>query len=55
MTEVSDLFSLEGKVVVVTGASGLLGRKHAEVIAAYGGNPVLLDLSYDAVNSVAKK
>lgn len=47
------LFSLEGKVVVITGAAGLLGRKHAEAISAYGGNPVLLDLSDAAVNKLA--
>lgn len=38
------LFRLDGKVIVITGAAGLLGRKHAEAIAAYGGTPVLLDL-----------
>ncbi len=39
----------------MTGAAGLLGQKHAEVIAAYGGNPILLDLSKDAVEVMAKK
>jgi len=51
--ELNNLFSLEGKVIVITGASGLLGRKHAEAVAAYGGHPVLLDLSVDAVVSMA--
>ena len=41
----NNLFSLNKKIVVITGAAGLLGRKHAEAIAAYGGTPVLLDLS----------
>ena len=49
----NNLFNLEGKVIVITGAAGLLGRKHAEAVAAYGGNPVLLDLSRDAVTSLA--
>jgi len=31
----------------------LLGRKHAEAVAAYGGHPVLLDLSVDVVTSLA--
>jgi len=44
---------LDGKVIVITGATGLLGRKHAEVVAAYGGTPVLLDLSLDAVTELA--
>jgi NAD(P)-dependent dehydrogenase (short-subunit alcohol dehydrogenase family) len=40
----TDLFSLHGRVAVITGGAGLLGRKHAEVIAAYGGIPVLADV-----------
>jgi len=39
-----DQFSLEGKVFVITGGLGLLGREHAKAIAEFGGNPVLLDL-----------
>jgi len=48
-----DLFRLDGKVVVITGAAGLLGRKHAEAVSAYGGHPVLLDLSAAAVVELA--
>jgi len=43
--ELEGLFSLEGKVVVITGATGLLGMKHAEAVAAYGGTPIILDLN----------
>ncbi len=50
-----DLFNLSGKVIIITGAAGLLGRKHAEVIAAYGGNPILLDLSLNSVNEYANE
>jgi NAD(P)-dependent dehydrogenase (short-subunit alcohol dehydrogenase family) len=53
--ELNNLFTLEGKVIVITGAAGLLGQKHAEAIAAYGGNPILLDLSKDAVEVLAEK
>jgi NAD(P)-dependent dehydrogenase (short-subunit alcohol dehydrogenase family) len=53
--ELNNLFTLEGKVIVITGAAGLLGEKHAEAIAAYGGNPILLDLSKDAVEVLAEK
>ena len=52
---IRELFSLSGKVIVITGASGLLGEKHAEAIAAYGGTPVLLDLSQTVVDILAKK
>jgi NAD(P)-dependent dehydrogenase (short-subunit alcohol dehydrogenase family) len=38
------LFDLSGRVAVITGGAGLLGRKHAEIIAAAGGIPVLIDL-----------
>ena len=52
-SELSSLFSLKGKVIVITGASGLLGRKHAEAVAAYDGIPVLLDLSQDELEEQA--
>jgi NAD(P)-dependent dehydrogenase (short-subunit alcohol dehydrogenase family) len=49
------LFSLDGKVIVITGAAGLLGQSYAEVIAAYGGTPILIDLSKDAVDLIANR
>jgi NAD(P)-dependent dehydrogenase (short-subunit alcohol dehydrogenase family) len=39
-----DQFDLTGRVAVITGGIGLLGRKHAEAIAEAGGWPVLADL-----------
>ena len=50
-----DLFRLDEKVIVITGATGLLGRKHAEAIACYGGTPILLDLSQQAVDDFANE
>ena len=47
------LFRLDDKVIVITGATGLLGRKHAEAVACYGGIPILLDLSQQAVDELA--
>jgi NAD(P)-dependent dehydrogenase (short-subunit alcohol dehydrogenase family) len=38
------LFDLTGRVAVITGGAGLLGRKHAEAIAGAGGIPVLVDI-----------
>ena len=42
--QIEALFDLTGRVAVITGGSGMLGLKHAEVIAAAGGTPVLVDL-----------
>lgn len=50
--QLHDLFSLQGGCYVITGATGLLGRKHAEAIACYGGTPVLIDLSKDLIDEV---
>jgi NAD(P)-dependent dehydrogenase (short-subunit alcohol dehydrogenase family) len=48
--ELNNLFRLDGKVIVVTGALGLLGKKHIEAIAAFGGIPILLDLDQKAID-----
>ena len=55
MQENSELFSLQDKVIVITGASGLLGKKHAEVVARFGGTPILLDLSKQNVEKLANQ
>ena len=46
------IFSLNNKVILITGALGLLGRMHVEAVAAYGGIPVLLDLKLDELNKL---
>lgn len=40
-----NLFNLQDKVIIVTGALGLLGQKHVEVIAQNGGIPIILDIN----------
>ena len=45
MVKAEDLFSLKGRIAVITGGAGLLGVKHAEVIAEAGGIPVLADIN----------
>jgi NAD(P)-dependent dehydrogenase (short-subunit alcohol dehydrogenase family) len=42
---VADVFDLSGRVAIITGGAGLLGREHAQAIAGAGGVPVLLDIS----------
>ncbi|HXM10301.1 MAG TPA: SDR family oxidoreductase [Terriglobales bacterium] len=53
------LFDLTGRAAVITGGAGLLGIKHAEILAAAGGSPVLLDLPQAepevAAAAIAKK
>ena len=45
-----DIFSLKDKIIIVTGASGLLGREHVEAIANAGGIPILLDLNQQIID-----
>lgn len=40
----TSLFDLAGRVAVITGGAGLLGLKHAEIVASQGGIPVLVDI-----------
>jgi len=35
---------MDGRVVIITGGTGLLGQRHAEAIASAGGIPVLADV-----------
>jgi NAD(P)-dependent dehydrogenase (short-subunit alcohol dehydrogenase family) len=46
-------FDLTGRVAVITGGGGLLGRQHAAAIAELGGTPVLLDIDRDAADEAA--
>lgn len=48
------LFSLENRVVLITGGAGLLGLKHAEIVAAAGGIPLLVDLDEERARSAAE-
>jgi NAD(P)-dependent dehydrogenase (short-subunit alcohol dehydrogenase family) len=46
-------FDLSGKVAVVTGAPGLLGREFCRTLAQVGASVVLADINADAVNELA--
>jgi NAD(P)-dependent dehydrogenase (short-subunit alcohol dehydrogenase family) len=54
-SNVMQSFSLEGKVIVITGGAGLLGFKHAEAVSEAGGIPVLLDINQEKLETVAGK
>ena len=43
--KLKNIFEIKNKVVVITGAAGLLGKMHAEAVAAYGGIPILIDIN----------
>lgn len=46
-------FTLDGRVVFITGGAGLLGVRHATAVARAGGTPVIADIRDDAARAVA--
>lgn len=50
-----NLFYLNKKVIIITGAQGLLGQKHVEVVAQNGGIPIIIDINKEQVQLSAKK
>lgn len=40
----TEVFDLTGRVAIITGGTGLLGRRHAQAIAGAGGIPILADI-----------
>ena len=48
-------FSLEGKVIAITGGAGFLGVQHAYAVAEAGGIPVLLDIEPGRLKSVCER
>ena len=50
MNRILEKFDLRKSATIITGGAGLLGVKHAESIAEFGGSPILLDINTDAGN-----
>ena len=50
-----DLFSLKNKTAIVTGAVGLIGKKHCEALASAGANVVVADIDEAACQAFASK
>jgi NAD(P)-dependent dehydrogenase (short-subunit alcohol dehydrogenase family) len=53
--EMLNRFSLDGRVIVITGGAGLLGRKHAEAVMEAGGIPVLLDINQAVLDGAVRQ
>jgi NAD(P)-dependent dehydrogenase (short-subunit alcohol dehydrogenase family) len=55
MTGFRKLFDLQGRTAVITGGSGILGRRFAEGLAEFGAKVALLDLDEQSVQSAASE
>ena len=51
----SNIFDLTGKTVMITGAGGLLGPKHAEAVIEFGARAVITDHHKDRAYARAEE
>lgn len=55
MKAIADLMNMEGRRTLITGATGEIGQKMAEVIAELGGDLILVDKTDETFNSLVKR
>ena len=48
-------FSLENRIIIITGAAGLLGRMHTRAVLDADGIPVMLDIDANKLEEAAKE
>jgi 3-oxoacyl-[acyl-carrier protein] reductase len=53
MTDIKQLFSFEGKVIIITGAAGAIGAAAGRLFADLGANVVISDLNEEGAKQVA--
>jgi NAD(P)-dependent dehydrogenase (short-subunit alcohol dehydrogenase family) len=51
----ADMFRLDGKVAIITGAAGLLGLQHAIALSEFGAHVVLTDLDLESCEKRARQ
>jgi NAD(P)-dependent dehydrogenase (short-subunit alcohol dehydrogenase family) len=54
-SSVKELFDLSGRVAVITGGAGLLGKKHAEAVLEADGIPVVADIEGEKARIISKE
>ena len=52
---IENIFNIRKKVVILTGATGLLGTKFTEGLSCAGANVVIADKSYEKCSLLKKK
>jgi len=55
MSAIDALYEIPGKVVVIIGASGLLGSEYSKTVAAAGGIPVIVDINAERCEVLAEE
>lgn len=55
MSSLFDKFKIDGKVIIITGGAGLIGRRHTEAVLEGGGIPVLLDIFEEPLKKVREQ